>query len=255
MTNGERVVATASKYIGVYESWGSNQGPYINGWEARWGMKGEPWCGMFADAMFYEADVSDNGLCHPSTGEMCSRAAWQGAFIDNDEVAPPGSLWIKCGIHTAIVVRDNKDGTVTTIGGNETNGVRLGRKSKADGRIIVPPAIKADATPPPPKYEYWFEDENAKQFLFNIKGKVAAWASKAARDKRMAELKQSDKWKKYHPRPIVRKDSKGRTRYYIVLGPYRYYGPYDSKEARDKAKGLVEKRLGRTLRSFRRKVK
>lgn len=254
MTNGERVIAKATSYLGVSEIWGRNRGPDIDRWQARWGMRGEPWCGMFADAMFSEAGVDDAGVCHPSTSEMCSRALYKGLFQDRSKTAPPGSLWINCGIHVAIVVKDLGDGTVKTIEGNYNNAVSYGRRSKWDGKIIVPPAIKADATPPPPKYEYWLEDPNAKQKLFQIKGKVGVWATKAARDKRMEELKKSPTWKKWHPRPMSRKDSKGRVRYYIIMGPLRYYGPFNTKEVRDNAQKLLEKKLGRVLRPFKRKV-
>lgn len=254
MTKGEKVVNKALEYLGVSEVWGSNRGPQIDKWEARWNLKGEPWCGMFADAMFAEADVDDSDLCHPSTAEMCRRATEQRAFWNGNGKVPAGSLWIKCGIHVAIVMADLGDGTVKTIEGNFGNKVDIGRRRISDGKIIIPPAVAASVEPPV-KYEYWLEDTKAKQSLFQVNGNVGVWATKAARDKRLTELAKSPNWKKYHPRAIARKDSKGRQRYYILLGPLTYYGPFATKEMRNDARAILEKKLGRSLRPFSRKVK
>lgn len=254
MTKGSKVINQALKYLGVSEVWGPNRGPQIDKWEARWNLKGEPWCGMFSDAMYFESEVDDNDLNHPSTAEICRRANQKSAFWNGKGRIPVGSLWVNCGVHVALVTADLGDGTVKTIEGNHNNAVQMGRRRISDGKIVVPPAVDVDDTPSP-KYEYWLEDEGAKQSLFKVNGVVGVWATKAARDKRLKEIIKSPNWKKYHPRAIARKDWKGRQRYYILLGPLRYYGPFDSKESRDNARVILEEKLGRKLRPFSRKVK
>ena len=74
MTKGEKVVKKAFEYLGVREApYGSNRGKDIDRWEARWGMQGQPWCGMFTDAMFAEANVDDAKLHEPVKGSKILR--------------------------------------------------------------------------------------------------------------------------------------------------------------------------------------
>lgn len=253
MTNGDKVINQAVKYVGVKE-WTTNSSPTIDRWEARWGLKGQPWCGMFVDAMFAEAGVSDDGICHPSTTEMCKRAYSQFKVWNRQGKAPKGSLWIKCGIHTCFVIEDLGDGTVRTVEGNHNNSVDYGRRRLSDGIIIIPSAIAEDSIP---KYktEYWIEHRKAKRFLFQINGKVARWATKAARDKNLEDVKNSKRWKKYHPRAISKIGPDGKKRYYILMGPLLYYGPFGTKAKRDAAQKILEARFNTKLRPFSRKVK
>lgn len=250
MTKGQKVIDKADNYLWVEEILGSNSSPQIDKWEARWGLKGEPWCGMFADAMFAEAGVSDSGLCHPAVQEMCNRASRQGAYWNGKHPILPGSLWAKCGIHVGIIVKDNMDGTVYTIEGNKNNSVSRGKRNISDARIIVPPEVAEDVYVPP-IYEYWLEDTNSKLKLLTVKEKVARWRAKASRDKVLAQLKQNNPTNRY--RPISRIDKKGVRWYYITVGPLRFYGPWDTKDQRSKGKEILESRLGHILREFSRK--
>lgn len=252
MTNGEKVVKKAFEYLGVKEvPNGSNRGKDIDRWEARWGMRAEPWCGMYADAMFSEAGVDDSGICHPATSQICvngKKYKWNGR-----ETIPPGSLWVNCGIHVAIVTRDNGDGTVSTIEGNKNNSVATGRRSVSGYTIIIPPSVKNDATPPPVKRQYWLEDLKAQQKLLTVNGKIARWKKKEYRDKVLEQIKDSPLYRGTTLAPVSRGTGRNK-RYFIRVGDLRYYGPWDKIEYRNAAQKSLEKRLGRRLRRFSKKV-
>ena len=250
MTKGDKVVKKAFEYLGVKESpMGSNRGPDIDRWESRWGLKGEPWCGMYSDAMYAEAGVDDSGINHPATSQICANGKkykWDGTGT-----IPPGSLWVNCGIHVAIITKHNDDGTVSTIEGNKSNMVATGRRPIAGATIIIPPAIR-DEVRPPVVWEYWLEDTNAKPRLLTVNGKVARWKSKAARDKTIEKLKTNPDYARLRPRPVSRGEGKNK-RYFILIGNLKFYGAFDSIEIRNAAQKSLEKRLGHSLRRFRKK--
>lgn len=251
MTNGDKVIKQAMSYLGVAETPdGSNRSPQIDKWEARWGLRGEPWCGMFADAMYAEAGVDDSGICHPATSVICSNGKkykW-----DGKSTIPPGSLWVNCGVHVALITKDNQDGTVSTVEGNHSNRVAVGRRAIAGATIIVPPAVAGEVKTPAKK-QYWLEDTSAKPYLLNVNGKIARWKSKASRDKVLETLNNNPEYRTLHPRPVSRGEGKNK-RYYVMLGGLKYYGPFDTIAIRDSAKKSLEKRLGHTLRPFRKTV-
>jgi hypothetical protein len=147
MTQGQKVVETALKYLGVVEKPnGSNRGQLIDQWQRRWGMIAQPWCGMFVDAMFAEAGVNDSNICHPSTAVMASRIrsgnfAWRGIGP-----VPPGSLWVLDGIHTALVIKDLNNGSLLCVDGNSSNMVRKTIHPRSGFGIVigVPPAVRDD---------------------------------------------------------------------------------------------------------------
>lgn len=242
MTPGEKVVATALRYIGVAESpAGSNRGPLIDKWQARWGLRGVAWCGIFCDAMYAEAGVDDHGLCHPSTAEMRRRAEAAGSILPTAARAPAGSMWLNDPNHVALVIRDNGDGTVTCVDGNSMSQVRQTRRRKADARIVVPIGIALE--PDPPKVvEYLLEDPKAAPKLYG------PWASKASRDSALASLPAR---KRANARPI--RTTAKPPKYAFLLGPRRLYGPWPTAAARDDAQKVIEARLGRRLRPFSRK--
>jgi hypothetical protein len=248
MTNGEKVVKKATSYIGVKEvPDGSNRSPQIDKWEARWGLKGEPWCGMYADAMFAEAGVSDSGICHPATKQICVKGKnykWDGV----SEI-PPGSLWVNCGIHVAIVVMDNKDGTVSTIEGNKNNRVETGRRAVKGYTIIIPPAIAEDFVPSTARRKYYLEDLGAVQKLLTVNGKIARWKKKESRDKTLNKIKNGPRFGGSNPAPVSRGEGRNK-RYFIRIGDLRYYGPWSRIEERNKAQRILERRIGRRLRRF-----
>jgi hypothetical protein len=240
---GQRVIDAAMSRLGEHEDpWGSNRGPFVDMINARWGLRGTPWCGAFASWAYAEASVDDDGLCHPSTAIICQRARDKGAVWDGHHPIPPGAEWVNCGVHVALVVKDNGDGTVSTVEGNHHDAVALGRRAIADGLIVIPPAIKDVAPPPPaPIPEYWLEDTAAQPKLFG------PWRSKETRDEQLATIPAD---RRAHARKI-----RGAGGGYAWLeGARRLYGPWLDKEARDAAQQKLEQRLGHGLRPFSRTV-
>jgi len=252
MTNGEKVIQKAMSYLGVKEvPDGSNRSPQIDKWEARWGLKAEPWCGMFADAMFSEAGVDDAGICHPATSVICSNGKKH--MWDGKSTIPAGALWVNCGVHVALITHDNKNGTVNTVEGNHSNQVATGVRSVAGANIIIPPAVKQASPPPPKKYEYWLEDLTAKPQLLTVNGKVARWAKQVSRDKVLETLKSNPKFSPLHPRPVSHGAGKNKW-YYIMVGGLKLYGPFGTIQIRDAAEKSLEKRLGHALRPFNKQI-
>jgi hypothetical protein len=254
MTNGQLVVNQARKYLGVRET-GYNSGPYINGWEARWGMYGEPWCGIFADAMFAEAGVSDAGICHPSVAEIVERGKNAGAIWNRQGKAPVGSLWCKYGVHVAIVISDLGNGSVYTISGNHNSAVGYATYPLAGNYIVIPPAIKADYVEPVQYVtKYYIEDLVAEPYVYRVaSGKVPQWDTKTKAQHNLDNLIKSNPAKFDNGRARVVRIGNGN--YAIQLGAPRVYGAYVDKAARDRGLKLLEARLGRTLRPYSVKIK
>lgn len=161
MTNGEKVVAKARSYLGVYEKWGENRGPEIDRWEARWGTRGVAWCGMFIDAMYAEAGVDDEGIMNPSTYYSVENAR-QAGRLSNTPVTGCAFVW-KPGSygHMEIGIKPAGGGMWWTIGGNTGDAVREHTRSIAGAYIIVPKAILLE---PEPVYrtEYGWQDLDAE---------------------------------------------------------------------------------------------
>lgn len=75
---GDLVIAKAMSYEGVTETAGENHSPVIDAWQARWGMSGVAWCGIFADAMYQEAGIDDDNCGHPQVYQIWQRGFDQG---------------------------------------------------------------------------------------------------------------------------------------------------------------------------------
>lgn len=237
MTPGEKVAARAQRYAGVEENpLGSNTGkPYPNQWELKWGMGvGWPWCGAYADAMYDEAGVDDDGIGHPSTAVMYERAKAQGAIVKR---AIPGAFILWPGKHVGIVVRDLGNNTAYTIEGNSGDGVRYRTRAYGPGTgavIVAPRAIRIGHKPTIPERDYYLGDDNAKPRT------VGPWRSREKREKALANVKGH----------IRRYRSGGK--FYAQIGTPKVYGPWETKRQRDEAQAILEDRLGRRLRAFSR---
>lgn len=240
--DGQRVIAQATKYLGRHEiPMGSNtdQGGPIDRWERAYGLRGEPWCGMFAAGMYFEAGVDDDSIGHPATQVMYDRAKALGAIVS---YPIPGSYFVYPGIHTGIVVRDLGGGVVETIEGNHGDRVATARRAYGPGTglyFLAPRAIRDGAKPTPPARDYFLEDVGATPIL------RGPWRSKQARDKNLASLPAA---RRAHARPI----RTARGKYAFLEGARRLYGPWGSKSQRDDARKILEARLGRTLRPMSR---
>jgi hypothetical protein len=234
VTNGAKVLATASRYLGVHEVT-QNRSPQVDAWEARWRLRGVAWCGMFADAMFDEAGVDDAGLCHPSVAEMCRRARAAGAVWDGKGTVPQGALWAHCGIHVGITNAPLGGFLYSTIEGNHLDGVNTGVRDVRDALIIVPPAIREA---PPVTRLYWIEDARAVPRLFG------PWQDRGARDRQLARLPEARRRRaRIVNRPATRQ-------WAWIEGPRRKYGPWADPAGREVALHALQERLGHALRIY-----
>ena len=168
--NAQKVINKAASYLGVHENpMGSNTdyGGPIDRWEAFWGMRGEPWCNIFADAMYREAGVSDDGVNSPATAITADNAKRMGLVIT---VPIPGCLIDWYGQHIEIVTVVHSPTVVDTIGGNVADSVMRSTRSTAGTILIAPHAIRTA-----PVMGYWFEDPRGAVILSGA-WKVHAYA-------------------------------------------------------------------------------
>ena len=238
MTPGEKVAAQAERYVGVRENpMGSNRGkPYPEKWQAPWGMgTGWPWCAAFADAMYKEVGVSDDGIGHPSTAVMYQRAKARGAIVKNPMV---GAYILWPGVHVGIVVRVYGNGVVLTVEGNAGDGVRYKRRSTSGCVFVAPKAVRVGNNPAAAVRNYYLEDLRVKSPRF-----VGPWRTKAQRERALKNVKTH-----------VRRVRVGR-KYAAYIGPPKIYGPWATLSQRNAAKRVLEDRLGRRLRPYSRPAK
>lgn len=251
---GELVARHLDSYAGAdgytfMETYGPNSGPKINEWHRVWGWTCcQPYCGITEAGVAREVKggwdaYGGSNFLSPSVAQIEAngrRLGWQwaGGRIPTGAIATYGG-----SVHTNIVLLDHGPiaGQFTAVGGNESNGIRRSERSSYSCRLWVPPGISKGATPPrptvTPAYDFGLEDPRAKQFV------LKTFLTQASRDKRLkAMLRPGDPYRKFHPRPHRRGSGKG-TRYLIIGGPLRYYGPYDTKEQRAQARRLLVPRL------------
>jgi len=236
MTAGEKVAREAEKYVGVHENpVGSNRGkPYPEAWQAHWNMgTGWPWCAAFAEAMFRNAGVSDDGIGHPSTAVMYARAKDKGAIVKRPY---PGAYLLWPGTHVGIIIRDLGGGVCLTVEGNSGDAVRYKRRAYAGAVIVAPVAVRQHRQARPAR-RYYLEDRSARPRL------VGPWRTKAQREKALRNVKG-----------FIRRVRVGK-RFGAYVGPRRVYGPWGTVRERDKARGVLEGRIGRRLRPYSQPVK
>src|SRR5690606_25959423 len=111
--SGKKVVETARKYIGLSGN--------PNKFTRRMGMDGLPWCAMFVDGVFDEANASK--ALAPVKGGRAAVWSYRALPRVGRDAAKPGDLALYRGDagHINIVVGKGAQ----TIGGNESNSVRL----------------------------------------------------------------------------------------------------------------------------------
>jgi hypothetical protein len=145
---GERVIAQALYYasIGVKENpAGSNgDGGKINEWQDAWGMGRGPWCGAFADAMFREAGVNDDGIGNPSTLTIYNTAKAAGQVYDRPikgcfAVKTPGAHG-----HVTLYI-DGPLEAANCVGGNQGDAVTKRVYDIRGWYYCIPDALKVNA--------------------------------------------------------------------------------------------------------------
>lgn len=124
----------ARSRIGQYtESAGSNRGQQLDQLQARFGMKGQPWC-----AMFTSVAVTRGGA--PKVGRTASVAVVRQQALQGGggyerglkKTARAGDLMLFANDHIGLVESVNRDGSVNTIEGNTGKG-RVERRRRAAG--------------------------------------------------------------------------------------------------------------------------
>lgn len=246
MTNGQKIVAEALRYVGVVENpLGSNRGSTpINECQAMYGMGPgtqlgpQPWCACFCGFCFAKAGVSHDGVIHPHTGIMCQRADAKGGLGPPEGLVPPGALAIRCGTHVEIVVADRGNGLLDCVGGNVDQGVRRTVRRRADLRIIVPPDILEGQ--PEEVRVYWFEDPGLRP------ARRGGWATKDEREAKIRTLTDEER------RRVRRINVGGPAPYAFEIlrpgNPTWQFGSWRRKEARDRVMRRREARTGRGMR-------
>lgn len=135
-TGPNRAVSEAARRIGVSEEGGNNRGPRIDAWQKRYGMLGQPWCGIFVGLALEKAGVRGLGARVASVAaiEEDARAGRAGfrAFVSAKQARPGDALITRKGGHVGLVERVDEDGTIHTIEGNTGNGSVQRRAHRPD---------------------------------------------------------------------------------------------------------------------------
>jgi len=253
MSKGLLVVKEAIKSLGTKEvPLGSNQGVgFINDAQKFWNMGPgtvygpQPWCGMAVDKWFRDASVDDENIPHPAVAQMCANAdAKGGKYPKSGERVPPGSIIMKCGIHTEIVEEDTGDGYLNCIGGNTDNMVKRTRRKKSEWRVCVPDAVR-EPVPVKTKTIYWFEDLRKKP------DKKGPWRVRANRERVIKKLPAEIQ--KRVRRIRIGKEGSKNAKYAFEIIPVGgaktwEFGPWDSREVREAELAKYEKANGYKVR-------
>jgi hypothetical protein len=123
-----KAVRAARKRLGVSEVGTSNRGPQVDRMSRRFGMVGVPWCGIFLGTVLRKAGVHvDSRVASVAAIETMARTHDGGfaGFTQGGGGARRGDALItRKGQHVAFVERVDSDGTIHTIGGNESGRVQ-----------------------------------------------------------------------------------------------------------------------------------
>lgn len=140
-----KAVAKAASYVGVVERpYGSNGGGIISTWQARFGFGRVAWCGIFCGNMLLAAGVRGVGSWIASVAlieDMAKRrrGCFRGWTTDESK-AQRGDLAVignRPGVHVEMVAEVHADGSLSTIGGNVSQGVRRMRRPRSAVRGIA----------------------------------------------------------------------------------------------------------------------
>ena len=119
MTKAEQIVATAQAEVGYIET-GNNHTKYQK--------IDQPWCGAFVNWVYNKNSIKIPDCTSTVAGAnaFLKAKAWQGAEVATPKVGDlaffdfPGDGVDRIS-HIGIVIKDNADGTVTTIEGNTSS--------------------------------------------------------------------------------------------------------------------------------------
>ena len=238
MATGDKVVEIALAEVGVTEvPLGSNRGPRVQQYQAptELGGTGWPWCAAFVEWVWEKAGGIDTNVCNPSTWTMHTRARAMGLLGS----PRPGAALIWPGKHVEILVAPTATANVWhCVGGNVSDAVRRTVRDVSTGEVIVPKGLEASR----PARRYFLEDVGARK------------------QRRVYGPWRGDRGLEYARVIAVRARSQGLEakvkrvgpgqRFATLVGPRVIYGPWSAPESRDKARRILEERLGRMLRPY-----
>ena len=238
VSEGQKVARRASLYVGESESpSGSNRGRNIDRWQKPWNIGyGWPWCGAFADSMYRESGVNDDGIGHPSTGVMYERAQKAGAIVAHPV---PGAYILWPGKHVGICADFSPDGkNVATYEGNSGDAVRQRVRAYGpnSGAVIVAPRAVRGQLHSVNARQYFIEDPEAEPVF------RGPWRTRVMRDAAISKLPEA---RRKRVRRVRTKKGYG-----FYEGPRRVYGPWADKSARDFAAKALASRLNRNVRPY-----
>jgi hypothetical protein len=240
-TLAQRILDALEGEVGVVEQpAGSNRGPRVEAYQASTSLGGTgwPWCAALYCWALQQAGVdaaTAKRIASPSTAVMCQVARSEGLVTS----PRPGAAIVWCGTHVETLHTYLGGGVWRCIGGNTGDGVRWTTRSVSGALVYGPPGLEDAGTDDLPPVRYWLEDPAAEYRV------VGPWAHREWAEARLAGLD-----------PEVRAQARvvepGSGGYAIRIGPPRHYGPWASKDARDRrARPALEARLGRELRPYR----
>ncbi|HEU4975293.1 MAG TPA: hypothetical protein VFT50_09405 [Baekduia sp.] len=128
-------VAAAVRRLGIGEQGGNNRGPKVDRWEQKYGMLGQPWCGIFVGLALEHAGVAGitSRVASVSNIEQDAKAGANGfASWHSPQHAHVGDALVTApGQHVGLVVGVH-DGVIDTIEGNTSTGKVERRSHRAD---------------------------------------------------------------------------------------------------------------------------
>jgi hypothetical protein len=258
ISNGQKTLRKASKYLGAYEGAPNRSGsPIVDECQEMYGLKGVPWCACFVGYVIAnsEADAkykaAAKAIVHPYTGEMVARAKRKGWYGGHSKATKPGDLFIIDGKHVGLVNSLNKDGTFSTVEGNAMDGVRSLTRAWSDGwQVISLPGVGAPG-PAAVVDGYGFDDTRVKIY--------GGWPTPEARNQQMRKYQAANP-KNWTQAVRVQANS----RYAFRAGPEGTWGRYTfgpwlhgtGKATRDaEMKKWQEKHKGTTARPWKKTYK
>lgn len=121
-----KAIAAAQKRLGVHEVGANNRGPEVDRLERKFGMIGQPWCGIYLGTVLRHAGVHvDSRVASVAEIESMARAktgGFEGGFHSAKHARAGDALITRQGQHVAFVERVDRDGTIHVIGGNQGVG-------------------------------------------------------------------------------------------------------------------------------------
>lgn len=239
-TLAERIIRAAEGEVGVTEEpLGSNRGRRVDEYQEATPLRpiGFPWCAAFTSWVWQEAGVPAElarRIASPSTAVMCQVAKREGLVCS----PRAGAAVVWCGTHVETLHTHLGGSVWRCIGGNSGDAVRWTTRDVSGALIYGPPGLE-DARPPAlAERRYWLEDPAAEYRV------VGPWAERSWAQARLAGLTAET-------RRTARVVEPGSGGYALRIGEPRHYGPWASREARDRAREVLQARLGRQLRPYR----